>query len=352
MSEFDSWKGYFRDILTNYPDIKVYLKGGTVLGLYLLQDVGVDLGLIGDWDWTIMVPDEDTKNMLIEMANKYDIHNEGQTVTVIRYRNPDKDQPPREFIGQEALLETAIKIGDDIYTNRSDLEIPMTALVVRMVPENLDDVFSCIRSEYKPLNIIVPDHNDRGMFKVDKVDFGSLVDNGFIRHIIEQHGDLYTQQFLVSMLVEPDRAVIRLQNKNIPKANRIREHYQSIEREPPSFLIDSIVRKDVGVLFANIKRALLSDLNSLVEKPATFNEMVDQLDEKLKGINLRRIAAMITETKAEYERRCRDIHKETIGKFGMITGIKPNTSRQETELRKMLKKRNDSSVALFLYAVI
>lgn len=218
--EFNAWKSYINTILNHdvKNDVKIYVKGGAVLGLQCLKlDESNAIaenfsGLIKDWDFVLI-----TSNFYLHE----DMTMEGETIKVMRYKTPSK----RMMIGKDAFFEMSIR--NENY-KLSELELPLTSMKIEITTDNLDSLFILIESIYlnKPdlsllnhIDIIIDDYDSNGLFSVTNIDDGGL-SNDFISLL----GDnLNVRQFFISHMKEPDRLFYRLFEKNLPKALKIRE---------------------------------------------------------------------------------------------------------------------------------
>lgn len=226
---------------------EVYLKGGTVLGLKILKMIYdlysednferyfndfLELDLIRDWDFVAYtgVPiEEDLKEELNKMANKYSLVPRAKTFILYQTKYPIK-------LNDQALFEISM-MDKEIFSN---LELPLTTMKMKVTKYNLKYIFMFAKSFYSykvnniPIDIDVIRYmmkemkfyiypNKNGLFTINKENYnvGSLKGNiiKFIKDFTKKNIDL--EQFLMTQIQEPNRLFYRLLEKNIPKVDKI-----------------------------------------------------------------------------------------------------------------------------------
>lgn len=225
---------------------KLILKGGSALGLYIMQILMMYAEkkpdnlvkfyhehLIKDWDFALYDCNVDDLNL----DNRF--RQEGVKIKVIRHVH-------KTMINDEALIELAIHNKSSVLSDLSDVELPMT--LVHIVFNEINDIRNMmyfiklyrsfttetIISKYDEiynfigsLNIIVCKCKN-GLLDVahysKHIHYGSLskyakIFDSFVCNTNEK-------QFLISHFSQLDRLLSRLFFKNIPKAEKINKFLQ------------------------------------------------------------------------------------------------------------------------------
>jgi hypothetical protein len=348
--------------------VQIYLKGGSVLGLYVLDQTiehcGLDslsLNLIKDWDWTIIVPDQTCKAELIELATTLGFTQEGSTITVIRYRSQIPGHPVRATVGdkKEALWEASIKVGEGLLQNRTELELPMSSLYIETDQTNIGEIMALSRTLYEnsgdlerinplvgPLasQIRVPPHTAEGLFDIkgDPPQYAGLSQR--LIGIIEANPDPNVRQFLASMLVEPDRVSVRLPGKNLPKAKNIQDFYKEKGLTAPAFLPTPSIKMYVGKFFAAVSKELRTHIDTIKEQCLenlcrSIDHQLDQIGEFFNGVNLPRISDIIRKTNSDYQARSQALFDETMGKYQGFSQLKLSFNRERDLVKRNLTSK-------------
>jgi hypothetical protein len=177
--------------------VKIYVKGGSVLGLYVLrlmfeqnerrerpEPVSMvlnnfySLSLIKDWDFTILINDavvernkpdhvypvvekkvcesgiygEFINNYILDPSSSFS--QQGNVICILRHNerlNPEDDSVdpiPLIKIGDDALLETSVSIKQFNDEHLSELEIPMTSMLFELTPNNYLLFFDLVKHYY------------------------------------------------------------------------------------------------------------------------------------------------------------------------------------------------------------
>jgi len=226
----------------------VYLKGGTVLGLYILkllyEKYGDDyiifekyfnellkLDLIKDWDFTSYTYkpiDDNIEKELATIAEKNNLVRRGKTFILYQTEYPIK-------IKDAALFEISI-MEDEIFSNA---ELPLTTMKIKINKKNLNHIFMFAKCFYSykikniPIDTDIIKHmisklhfyiypNKNGFFSINKdiYNIGSLNKN-IVEFIHKFADNINIEQFLITHILEPNRIFYRLLEKNIPKADKI-----------------------------------------------------------------------------------------------------------------------------------
>lgn len=282
--EIVDWINMFKLVKTKYPNSKLYLKGGSTLGLHILSRTPQNMssfkkfmamGLIKDWDFSIIIPREyDTfvyppnttkckhglfKEFFELVTTKVSpnsgkmrvkFRSEGATICMVRHAQ-------KLMINNDVLFESSIQIKDKIISCYMDLEIPLTSMYLEL--KNMSDVrdffnmayaFSYISQQTKGINpatdknkintivnviqkyatkqIIVPIPADHGLFKLNKpkeLCYGEKYDPQLKTLFDAFECSLSEKQFILSQYFQIDRLVFRFVNKHIPKSNMIKDYF-------------------------------------------------------------------------------------------------------------------------------
>jgi len=219
-SEILTWINFITELLEN--NYKIYIKGGNVIGLKVLELANQ---FIKDWDFYMVINDDKDYNQIKLISEKYNIHNEGQTLIILRKKHYVK-------IDNEALFELSIKYNERF----SEFEIPLSTMKIELTKDNICYLESLINYFIKKDNdsnklsnmmkqfpiYIYP--ADNGLFQIDNNSFDQGDISNDLLNIIKQVDDnINIQQFLISHIKQPDRLFIRLLQKNLLKSNKIKD---------------------------------------------------------------------------------------------------------------------------------
>lgn len=392
--EVSTWISFINTLSSKY---NVYLRGGTVIGLYVLKLLSVNnvqlssyfddfykLNLIKDWDFTVYtnisskkedgpIPEE----ILNIMPTQF--RSEGKTIGIIRNRNSAKT------INDEYLYEMSVKSTEPIYT----LEIPMTALKVKLDKDNVREMFACANQFYNysinkisnPLdfdfikyfvtNINIIEYKAKdGLFNVDEVNFVDL-SNPIINIIKNTTNDLNEQQFLVCQTIEPDRLFFRLLYKNIPKSNAIKQFLDNLNINQPKFILNEKRLKDlINKFIGNIDNYIDNTFNDILNK--SLKKLLDldyyyrygycSLNEdkiiKLKDIMASKLESVTDDNKKKFYTSINDQVNELINMCNKLkdkkkmevsdfSTIKKKINKQKEDLNRNFKKFIDKLNVLF-----
>jgi len=293
---------------------EVYLKGGTVLGLYILKllydkygnnnttfekyfNELVKLDLIKDWDFTAYthtIIDDKLEKELAIIAKKNNLVRRGKTFILYQTEFPIK-------LKDSALFEISI-MTNEIYSN---LELPLTTMKVKINKKNLNYIFMFAKCFYSyklkniPIDIDIIKHmisklnfyiypNKNGLFSINKDNYhvGSLNKN-IVEYIHKFSHSLDKEQFLITQIQEPNRIFYRLLEKNIPKVEKIISFLKKYELPSNhSWLFDSkSIEKLINSFISNLGDKILDVFNKESNPVNGLNTVTDFLD----GIYLRRI---------------------------------------------------------------
>jgi len=291
--EIDAYKALFLDAFELFH---VYCKGGSVLGIRVLQQI-LEISkhddtstlyadtkhLIKDFDFTFIPKAKKgcTKLQIINFMLKHpQFVSEAQSMFIYRHVHQkqfyDKSIIDKFVPTTEALLEVSIKETELGY---SDLEIPLTSMKIEMTKNNINQFFDFIlkwdKEEYGSKTdemihgfIIENQKTDiNGLFDVDKDRFD---DGGLHRSMLDviknTSKDINTQQFLVSQITQPDRLFTRLREKNFVKSEKIKSLYEkhSYSAEGSKLLLNTEYLDEIIERYLNLlKQTIVNSYDTL-----------------------------------------------------------------------------------------
>ena len=318
--ETTTFNQFVQDLIKE--NIDVYIKGGTVLGLKVLQMVYntypdkdfekvfnefMKLKLIQDWDFSCYTDKTITpeyrkeldtiaaKHKLVERAKTFILYQTKRPVMlddIGKIKNGNSKTNKRVINKDQALFELSI-LGTD---GQIGAELPLTTMKVKVTHSNLLKIFMLAKtfasSEKMDMNVIkyyikdmdfIIDDNINGLYDVKKVDFGTHSPD-MIKFIKEYSKELSLQQFFATQLIEPNRMLYRLLEKNIPKINKIRTFFDEnkINYKRESWLFDPII------LTVTVEK-FIKELGSYLYKTWAEKKDINSVIKVVEGINLDRI---------------------------------------------------------------
>jgi hypothetical protein len=250
----------------------VYIKGGNVLGLYILKMIYnkhknnvilfkkifnkfLKLNLMKDWDFAAYTKKNNKGNCteitaeyrdkLNKIAKKYKLVPRAKTFILYQTHKP-------LLIDDKAFFEISI-LDSNCF---SLMELPMTTMKIKININNLKYIymlsksflshtvnnevfdFDILKKILSKLNVIVHPHKNGLYNPKNKFDTGNLTPEliSFINKFTR--GDKSLSQFLITHLQDPYRLLYRLPEKNIPKTNKISNFIKSeITKAKQSWLI-------------------------------------------------------------------------------------------------------------------
>jgi hypothetical protein len=367
--ELDAWKSLIEWVYANIPDIHIYCKGGSALGLVVLKallDNGytdqkyqnfIELNLIKDWDFTIINVNSIHQTQIIQKAEELGIQNQASSFPVLRFKKG-------LIIGQDYLVELSMK--ESQYLN--DLELPMTNLKFIVDPSNIDLFFEVVKIYAQ----VIPFDDSRLKDNLTKL-LSTIVVNG-VELVDTINNGLYTihseaklsvgklssemltlmddlslnstdiinnftiKQFLITQICEPDRLFSRFTGKNIPKAISIKKFYSNNSIAIPEWLIDNEAMdeldKKINLFLSKlndyINRAfdttVGTDLSKVKVNLPKFYEIMNRLFE---GINIARLTKEIAKNNSNIIRK--------LFPYEQITKLR---QLKEEEARKQIEEAN------------
>lgn len=278
---FNNWQLFIQKILINYPNSKLYLKGGAVIAINLLKviclnkidiDVFKQLDLINDFDFVL----EDEA-----CCNDYFYYEFGEEFNI--YLNGDKKRKQRGKTTLRVMRDQSKKFELSVCSKQTDkLELPLTSMSIDITCDNFVNIFRIIDNIYdisflNELHVNVPDHDNNGMFDLIGINGNPLKVTDIslmIKNVIEEITDNINYQQCLIYLVQNPTNISRLYYKNIPKSNKIKEFYQQYLplTDMPTYLISSeiplILNKfidDIGLMVDEIYGKYRNDIAILTE---------------------------------------------------------------------------------------
>jgi hypothetical protein len=293
---------------------EVYLKGGTVLGLYILKllydkyaddyttfekyfNELVKLDLIKDWDFTSYTHkpiDNNLEKDLANIAKKNHLVRRGKTFILYQTEYPIK-------VNDAALFEISI-MEDEIFSN---LELPLTTMKIKINKKNLNHIFMFAKCFYSykikniPIDTDIIKHmtsklnfliypNKEGLFSINKDNYniGSLNKN-IVEYIHKFSHNLDKEQFLITQIQEPNRIFYRLLEKNIPKTEKIVAFLKKYDLPSDHSWLLNV--KSIEKLIASFISNLGNKIIDIFNKQSNPVDGLNAVSDFLEGVNLRRI---------------------------------------------------------------
>ena len=253
---------YFEKIFYYYPNPILYLKGGSVLSIKVLQDTN-HLNLIKDFDFVL----EDER-----CCNEYFYYEFGKEFDI--YLNGCRKSSQGKNTQLHVMRHHSSTKYELSVCTKDPLELPMTSMKVLITEENYISLFTLLENindkiDYNLLNninIIIPEHNENGMFDESFIPNDTIISN----IIIKTTKDSHSQQCLYYLIKNPTN-IARLKFKNIPKSNDIKKLYQI----PPNWLLNEcLILNLVEELIVNIT-LYINNIYNYYEK--YINNLTEQI---------------------------------------------------------------------------
>jgi len=224
---------YFQKIFLHYPNPILYLKGGAVLNIKVFQDTNY-LSEIKDFDFVLEDERFCNEYFYSEFSEEFDIFLNG-------CRKPSQGKNTQLHVMRHhssTKYELSVCVKDC-------LELPMTSMKILVTKENYVSLLNSLENDHSlliKLDIIIPNHNDHGMFAISFNSDDSIISNIIINTTI----NTVEQQCLYYLIKNPTN-IARLKFKNIPKSQNIRKLYR-----PTWLLNESLILNLVEKLIVNI----------------------------------------------------------------------------------------------------
>ena len=315
---------------------EVYLKGGTVLGLYILkllyEKYGSDyttfekyfndllkLDLIKDWDFSVYTNtpiDDNLEKELAIIAKKNHLVRRAKTFILYQTEFPIK-------LKDDELFEISI-MEKEIFSN---LELPLTTMKIKINKKNLNHIFMFAKCFYSykvkniPIDTDIIKHmisklnfyiypNKNGLFSIneDNYNVGAL-NNNIVEYIKKFSHNLDKEQFLITYIQEPNRIFYRLLEKNIPKVEKIISFLKKYELpSEQSWLFDTkSIEKLINSFISNLGDKIIDIFNKQSNNVDGLNAITDFLD----GVNFKRIEIEYSNT----GEKCKNLIKKLLSKI-------------------------------------
>ncbi|ARF10319.1 hypothetical protein Hokovirus_1_198 [Hokovirus HKV1] len=281
-NEITDWINMFKIIKSRFPELRIFVKGGAVIGLKVLSAIPrkdqnyenfikfYDLKLIKDWDFAIIIPPKYDKynyeknvsmckqglyqeffKIVKRQNNIIKFNSEGSIICIVRHNN-------KKFVfnnNNDVLLESSISIKNNIYEKITDTEAPLTAMYYELGNENeinnffnvvflytlitiilsydsqdlnkkfgLEQKIKYIYNYVNNLNILIPfckkDIKSIQYYKYGQssIDYNKMIDDFAKKNKLSLHD----KQFIITITCDMIRLLIRY-NKNYNKSLMISE---------------------------------------------------------------------------------------------------------------------------------
>ncbi len=259
ISHINNWKSFIQKIFLNFPKAKLFLVGGSVIGILLLKLINNEkkfdtsyyafkkMDLIKDYDFVLESEECCTQSFYYGFGKDYDITLNGYTGTNIRFTKTNFLNVMRS--SDNDLFEMSV------CNKHTSFELPMTNMKIQITNDNIVYLFELIEKIYtntlcqddllflENINIDIPKCIN-GMFDVDKLDNCNL-SLTIINIINEITGDDNQKQCLYYLVRNPTN-LSRLKWKNIPKSDKIKQFYnRHLNLNLPRWLINNNIIIDL-----------------------------------------------------------------------------------------------------------
>ena len=296
---------FIKDLI-NKEQMRIYIKGGNVIGLAVLKLIYsrykndsekfstafknfLQMELIKDWDFTAYTHNKDItekyREKLNKMASKYKLVPRAKTFILYQTKIPI-------LIYDKALFEIAILDSDS--NQYSKMEIPLTTMKVKVNEYNLKYIFMLAKSFYmfrkykmpidldmlkkilSQIDIIIHPHKSGLYDPKHNIDKGEI--NSDLFNFIDKftNHSMYLNQFLVTQLEDPYRLIYRLPEKNLTKTYDIINFIQKElpGSKIPSWLVDT---KQISKIINEFIKELGNKLSEIYSQKNSINDVLDFL---------------------------------------------------------------------------
>ena len=309
--EVQMYQGFVNKLLE--MDIEVYIKGGTTMGLKLLQMIYraypdnrfekylykfLEMDLIKDWDFACYTKkpiDKETHEKFIKLAKKYNLVSRASLFVLFQAKRPI----------EESKDKILFEIGINEKFKLSSMELPLTTMKIKINKYNIKNIFMfalCFYN-YKKYNIpfdidlvkelVTNIHVDifkyrDGLFKYDDKMFDTGNIHGQLLDLIMEYKNININypQLLISLTSEPNRIFFRLVEKNIPKNDSMKDfiNKNKIDKNV-SWLIDS---KEILDLVEGYLKKLSKFMTDTYSKNK-LTQCIELIDEFYQGVVIRKV---------------------------------------------------------------
>lgn len=336
---------YFINDLIKQEQIKIYIKGGNVIGLAVLKLIYnkysndnekfkkvflnfLKLELIKDWDFSGYTKenveiDDKYKNKLNKLAKTHKLEPRAKTFILYQAKHPI-------LIYEKALFEIAISDLDS--SDFSKMEIPLSTMKIHINEKNIYYIFMLVKSFYSwiekktqidldiikkiigNIDIIIHPHKSGFYDPKNGLDVGEL-NKELVEFIYKfTKNNIYHAQFLITQLEDPYRLIYRMPEKNIKKTEQIIEFIQTNIKDltPPNWLINPEIALNLLNKFIN---EIGIKLSQIYKQTNSLDKVLDFLD----GVNFGKPQIQIEweEFNSKTKLRLKNIFKPLIEQIGL-----------------------------------
>lgn len=242
----DNWQCFIKKILETY-NVDLYLKGGAVIGIYLLKVISQKdnfeflyheykkLNLIHDFDFMINDDRLKTDYFYYEFGKEYQITLHGKS---------------KNKTSSLLVMRSSIHLNNKLFELclSDSKELPMTGMKILITKDNVDDFFTlfenihCVNISHlkflKNIEIEIPPCDENGMFCNLSNNTHLLDVNNHLNNIILNTTSDKNHQLCLYYLIKNPSNLSRCQWKNVEKSNKIKKYYQHLDAYPRWLLND------------------------------------------------------------------------------------------------------------------
>jgi hypothetical protein len=262
---FDNWKFFVKKILDVYPGADIYLKGGAVIGIYLLKTIYTkdfdnlyptfkELELINDFDFEIISEKLRNDYFYYEFGKEHGI--------VLNGKNKNMKHIASTLRIMRSINSNLFEM--NILEKEEYPELPITNMKIFLSSDNYDKFFTLFENIYydtldkshleflNDVNIYIPECDINGMFDI-KFDADIILSDTLINIIYNTTLDKNSQICLYYLIKNPTN-LSRLRWKNISKSNKIKNFLcNNDDNKIPLFLLnDELILNLVDHFISNL----------------------------------------------------------------------------------------------------
>ncbi len=279
----DNWKCFIKKILETY-NVDLYLKGGAVIGIYLLKVISQkdnfeflyheykNLNLIHDFDFMINDDRLKTEYFYYEFGKEYQITLNGRS---------------KNKTSSLLVMRSSIHLNDKLFElclSDDCKELPMTGMKILITKENFQDFFTlfenidCINISHlnflKEIEIDIPPCDENGMFYNSSTI--NMINCNLNNIILNTTSDKNCQLCLYYLIKNPSN-LSRYQWKNVEKSNKIKKYYQLLDDTYPRWLLNETLLIETFITHLNnyintIYLQYQNDINVLVNEINKYDQ--------------------------------------------------------------------------------